>query len=232
MKKVWIFVAVASLFLAAGRSRSQDGVTVPAPVLPDVAAGALDSTQLAPGAKCLTLQQRLQEWGKVRPASDATAASVEPISPPSPDTPPPTLAAPAVAQIPPGAPCLAGPGHRCFREQLVDWLTYRPLSHNICDCFPRCVPCCEPRLYLFFIGPCCVNPAEGGGRLACARNTACGCRDQCTGPREQPCKCCSGTGLGSFHLWHGWDDLLFNRPKNCAHTACAADDGVTDLNAK
>jgi hypothetical protein len=234
IRNAWTFVALISLWLAADRCRSQDRDTVPKPVVPEGVADAADKTQPALGARCLTLQQRLQEWGKVQPANETIAAAVEQTSPtPSPDHDPQTPAAPVVAPILPAtAPCLAGPGHRCFRQQLIDWLTYRPLSRNVCDCFPKCVPCCEPRLYLFFLGPCCVNSAEAGNHVACARNGPCGCGERCTVAREPQCRCRSWTGLGSFHLWHGWDDLLFNHPKDCAHTASAADESLVDMTSR
>jgi hypothetical protein len=222
MKNAWIFVAVASLFLAAGRCPSQDTGTLPEPVFFDLPAGALEGTQPAPGTKCLTLHQRLQEWGKVRPVSQTITSPMDPV----PDTMPPTPLAPVAAPIAPvAAPCLTGPPHRCFRDQLVDWLTYRPLCHNICDCFPRCTPCCEPRLYTFFIAPCCINPTGAGCRAACAHDRCCGC-----GERQPCCKCRSRAGC--FHLWHGWDDVLFNHPKNCAQGTCMADDSVADMSTK
>jgi hypothetical protein len=206
MKSAWFLITVACLLSATDRCRSQDAGTVSGPVVADASSGA----------------------------SEAIPAAAEPTSPPSPDAAPPAPAEPVVSPLPPlPAPCLSGPGHRCFRQQLIDWLTYRPLSQDICDCFPRCVPCCEPRLYLFFVGPCCVNPAEIQGRATCARNAACGCRNRCAGPCEQPGKCASGKCPGSFHWWPGWDALLFNHPKTCcAATPCVAGDNGADMSAK
>jgi hypothetical protein len=243
MKNAWITVAVTSLLLAAGPGRSQDAGMTPRLAVPDVPAGAFETTEHAPGAKCLTLQQRLQEWGKVRPASHSTTTPEEP-TPPSPSleaVPPggmlsrpfsdtggvPSLTgresmAPSPT-APLGAPCLTGPRHRCFWEQLNDWLTYRPLSHDVCDCFPKCVPCCDPRLYTFFIGACCVNPTGAGCRPVCAHDGCCRGGARCAGLWQ---------GVRNCRLWHGWDDLLFYHGKDCAHGTCGPDDGLADMNTK
>ncbi len=152
MKNAGAVIAVVSVFLAAIPGRSQDS---------GVPAGAAETKQSAPAAKCLTLQQRMAEWGKLRQVSQTTAMPVPESTSPevNAEAAPPAPAGTAAPPLMPTAgACLAGPGHRPCWEQLDDWVTYRPLSQNCCDCFPKCVPCCYPPLYAFFLGNCCVQP--------------------------------------------------------------------------
>jgi hypothetical protein len=192
MKNACTLLVVGSLFLAPGTGRSQDTDMITGPVIADAPIGVLDPTPATP-AKCLTLQHRIQEWGKLRTISQTAAepAVPEPAKPAPSVSPEPVPSPPPAQAIPPAAllspPCMSGPGHRCCRDQLIDWLTYRPLSHQdfhiwtpsrglcfwrdeswqgchtCCNCLPKCAPCCAPPPYTFFLGSCCVHPSEAGG---------------------------------------------------------------------
>jgi hypothetical protein len=155
MKNAGAVIAVVSLLLAVVPGRSQES---------------------APGAKCLTLQQRLADWGKVRQVSQTTAMPTpESASPPATDevVQPSPHAAAMPTTVPASECCLTGPGHRPCWEQLDDWLTYRPLCQSCSDCCPKPVPCCNAPLYAFFIGNCCVRPVAPNPHGAPGHRVAC-----------------------------------------------------------
>jgi hypothetical protein len=195
MKNACTLLVVGSLFLAAEAGRSQDTGMIEGPIVSDTPSGDLGVPTPTP-AKCMTLQQRMQEWGKLRTVSQTVVepAVREPAGP-APSVVSGPAPSPAAVQgfvpVLQVGPCMSGPAHRSCREQLCDWLTYRPLSreqspiwtpsrgllfwrdecwqacHSCCHCLPKCAPCCPPPLYTFFIGPCCVNPAGAGCGPAC-----------------------------------------------------------------
>jgi hypothetical protein len=132
MKNACTLLVVGSFFLAPATVRSQDAGMMTGPVVPSTATGVVDAPPPTP-AKCLTMRQRIQEWGKLRTVSQTVAepAVPEPAPSVSPEPVPPPAAAQAISPAAPlGGPCMSGPGRRCCREQLRDWLTYRPLSHE------------------------------------------------------------------------------------------------------
>jgi hypothetical protein len=191
MKNAGPFIALVSLFLAAIPCRAED---------PAVA------------AKCLTLQQRLAEWGKVRQVSQPTPMpAAEAISPPAngePLPPPTRVGEPIPSMVPAQPSCLSGPGHRPCWAQLDDWLTYRPLKQNCCDCFPKAEPCCSPPLYAFFIGNCCIQP------VAPDYHGAPGHRLGCLWERMHHCQLWPGNVC--VHVRQGLSGFFFSLGESCA----------------
>ncbi len=197
MKNACAVLAVMSLLLAAIPGRSQEAVTP---------------------AKAQTLQQRMDGWNRLRPVSQTEAMpAMETASPPTAaeaaPSPPHAGMAP-VASL--EAHCLMGPGHKPCWEQLDDWLTYRPLSQNCCNCFPKCAPCCPPPLYTFFIGNCCVNPAGPACVGRCGHGAPIDCRH---------CVASWWEGIHNAPLWpgnvsvsvrHHLSDMFFYLGKNCS----------------
>jgi hypothetical protein len=62
--------------------------------------------------------------------------------------------------------------HSLHHHALLRWLTYCPEKPGLCECCHKCVPCCDPPLYLFFL---CDGCCDGGyGCTACA-NCGGGC---------------------------------------------------------
>src|SRR5262249_60909 len=120
-----------------------------------------------------------------------------------------------ITPLPPaaeGAPCMSGPRHRSCWEQLDDWLTYRPLSRDCHDCFLKPAPCCEPPLYAFFIGGCCVTPAPAN-RGACGV----GCGHRLAGFWEGLRSCCQAPAQGECRIWLNLSNVRLWPCKSCAH---------------
>jgi hypothetical protein len=224
-KIVCAFVVVASVLLTTTPGRSQDAGRAPRPIIPAAAAGSFETTQPAPVAKSLTVPQRMEGDVRLRPVSHMAAAPEQSAVP---------SAAPETVPIPPdsraiypmplvGEPCLSGPRPRSCWEQLDDWVTYRPLHKDCCDCLPRCAPCCPPPLYTFFIGGCCVHPTGpvcstppcgSGHRLVSLWNGVRNCR--------------YWPGNLGFQFWHGSSDFLFWHGKSCAQGDCGAEQRVVE----
>lgn len=222
MKNACGMIAVVSFCLATVPGMSQEGGN---------SVGTSQAMQPAPAAKCQTLQQRMVEWSRLRPAAYGSEAPlVEPASPAV--VPHAVLPEPPAAAIAPvalgGEPCLTGPSHRPCWEQLDDWLTYRPLTHSCCDCFPKCEPCCYPPLYAFFLGDCCVHPVEPSRRGGYLRDTSgvCGHRIAAlwNGARSNPL----WPGTVCVHIRQGMSGFFFHLGESCAPGGHASEESLVE----
>jgi hypothetical protein len=188
MKNAYSFLAAMCVFLSTSLARSQDA-DVPQATLND-RAGA---SEVLPAPERLTLPATNRGPGAPMPAV-------------------PTYGAPN----PTAAPCLTGPGHGSCLEQVAGWFTYRPRYRNYCGCFPKCAPCCEPPLYTFFLGSCCVNRAAAGCRTAGEESACCGCGHRLAGFWD-------GT-----RLRQRLDDFLFYHHEACEQGSCPAGENVVE----
>ena len=211
MKDACAFLAILCCLLATGVGNSQELGMTPRPIIAGSSRAIMDTTQAVPAAKCLSLQQRLDGFGKVRPVSytESPAGESTTTAQNAAPTPPADHAMAPMAGL-----CLNGPAPRCCWEQLDDWLTYRPLEQNCCDCFPKCAPCCPPALYTFFIGTCCVAPPLAESHPRSLRNLMCGCRQRLANGLDGMRSCRLWPGNFGIHFWHGPNDFLFWHGKN------------------
>jgi hypothetical protein len=210
MKKHYALLAGACLLLGTALGRSQESAPAPLIAAPGGPAALVETPQPTLGARLLMLRQRVEDWTKLRLVSQEAATPMEPAAPakeaqvvappPSPPAPPPLYAV--------GAPCLsASRPHRSCGEKLDDWLTYRRLNYDCCCCFPKCTPCCNPPLYTYFIGNCCVQPLPVG------YGPRCGCGGCSSGAHRL-----AGLGLGhgNFNFRQWWDNFLFKHDESGA----------------
>jgi hypothetical protein len=75
----------------------------------------------------------------------------------------------------------------CHRENtlrsVMDWLTYHPAKCGHCGCDKESTPCCNPRLYTFFLCQGCDN---GCAIASCAP----ACEEPCVSMSLKRCKTC------------------------------------------
>jgi hypothetical protein len=214
MKKRYALFAAAFLLVGSAAGRCQG--PAPAAMLPPASSAEdRDESQPTFGARLRMLGQRVGDWSRLRlvsqqvatPAEPAAAAKEIPVVPP----PPPPAAPPLYAV---GAPCLCAQRHRTCGEAIDDWLTYRRLDQDCCFCIPKCAPCCNPPLYTYFVGNCCVQPIPPGHGPLCA------CAG-CSSNGHRPAGFLEGMqnnrfwpGNGHFRQW--CDDFLFKHDESVA----------------